>query len=160
MKRLHLALTALSLTLATSAGAAPAEVEDSVVRVFASLRPPNPMRPWAKQNAVEVMGTGVVLDGKTILTNAHIVLYAGEIFVQDRQGGDRFNAKVATIGPEIDLATLTLEDDSFFEQAPADPPRYEAAGGQRGGRRHGVPGRRQRDGDHAGRRLAGRLRAL
>ena len=40
-------------------------VEDAVVQVFASLRLPNPMRPWAKQNPVEVMGTGVIIDGHT-----------------------------------------------------------------------------------------------
>jgi S1-C subfamily serine protease len=92
--------------------------EDSVVRVFASLRIPNLSRPWAKQTPVEVMGTGVVIDGKRILTNAHIVLYAGEVFVQSPRGGDRFVAKVASIGPGIDLATLTLEEEGFFEKRP------------------------------------------
>jgi len=90
--------------------------EDSVVRVFASLRLPNPIRPWAKQNSVEVMGTGVVIDGKRILTNAHIVAYAGEVFVQSNRGGERMSAKVSGIGPGIDLAVLTLEDESFFEK--------------------------------------------
>jgi len=103
--------------------------EDSVVRVFASLRLPNPVRPWAKQSPVEVMGTGVVVDGKTILTNAHIVLYASEVFVQAPRGGDRIGAKVATIGPGIDLATLTLEDESFLERRPPLPraTKYPAA---------------------------------
>jgi S1-C subfamily serine protease len=92
--------------------------EDSVVRVFASLRLPNPARPWSKQNPVDVMGTGVVIEGKRILTNAHVVYYASEVKVQGRQGGDRFEAKVATIGPGIDLATLTVEDETFFEKRP------------------------------------------
>jgi len=95
--------------------------EDSVVRVFASLRLPNPARPWAKQNPVDVMGTGVVIEGKKILTNAHVVYYATEVKVQGRQGGDRFEAKVETIGPGIDLATLTLEDETFFEKRPVMP---------------------------------------
>jgi S1-C subfamily serine protease len=95
--------------------------DDSVVRVFASLRLPNPLRPWAKQNPVDTMGTGVIIDGKTILTNAHVVLYAGEVFVQARQGGDRVNAKVVAIGPDIDLATLKLEDESFFDKRPPIP---------------------------------------
>jgi S1-C subfamily serine protease len=90
--------------------------EDSVVRVFASLRLPNPTRPWAKQSPVEVMGTGTVIDGKRILTNAHIVLYAGDIFVQSHRGGDRVGARIAAIGPGIDLAVLTLEDETFFEK--------------------------------------------
>jgi S1-C subfamily serine protease len=114
-------LLALALLLPMSAPALAAGPEDSVVRVFASLRLPNPVRPWSKQNPVEVMGTGVVIDGKTVLTNAHIVLYAGEVFVQAPRGGDRMAAKVASIGPGIDLATLTLEDETFFEKRPPIP---------------------------------------
>jgi S1-C subfamily serine protease len=87
---------------------------DSVVKVFTQMRLPNPVRPWIKQNPVEVMGSGVVIDGKRILTNAHLVLYADEIFVQGGQGGDRVEAKVAAVGPGIDLAILTLEDEAFF----------------------------------------------
>jgi hypothetical protein len=69
------ALLAVTLSATPSRGQSP---EDSVVRVFASLRLPNPVRPWTKQNPIDVMGTGVVIEGKTILTNAHNVLYAGE----------------------------------------------------------------------------------
>jgi S1-C subfamily serine protease len=92
--------------------------EDSVVCVFASLRLPNPTRPWAKQNPVQVMGTGVVIDGKTVLTNAHVVVYASEVFVQDRRGGDRIPAKVTSMGPGIDLATLVPDDRSFCAKRP------------------------------------------
>jgi S1-C subfamily serine protease len=108
----------LSLCVVGRAAAGP---EDSVVRVFASLRLPNPLRPWAKQNPVESSGTGVVIDAKTVLTNAHLVIYAGEVFLQGREGGDRVPAKVTTIGLGADLATLTPEDDSFFENRPPLP---------------------------------------
>jgi S1-C subfamily serine protease len=56
----------------------------------------------------------VVIDGKRILTNAHVVSYASEVQVQGSQGGDRITAKVAFFAPGIDLAVLTLEDDAFF----------------------------------------------
>jgi S1-C subfamily serine protease len=108
-----------SSCIAPACWARPAE--DSVVRVFASLRLPNPARPWAKQNPVEVTGTGVVIDGKRVLTNAHVVCYASEVKVQGHRGGDRFEAKVETIGPGIDLATLTLEDEGFFTKVPPIP---------------------------------------
>ncbi len=67
---------------------------------------------------MEVMGSGVVIERNRILTNAHLVLYADEIFVQGGQGGDRVEAKVAAIGPGIDLAVLTVEDDTFFAKRP------------------------------------------
>ncbi len=110
---------AMLIGLAPGAGAAPPE--DSVVRVFTTMRLPNPVRPWAKQNSVEVMGTGVIIEGKRILTNAHLVLYASEVAVQARQGGDRCDAKVETIGPDIDLATLTVDDATFLAQRPPIP---------------------------------------
>ncbi|MGO9601599.1 MAG: trypsin-like peptidase domain-containing protein [Isosphaeraceae bacterium] len=91
---------------------------DSVVKVFSQMRLPNPVRPWTKQNPIEVMGSGVVIERNRILTNAHLVLYADEIFVQGGQGGDRVEAKVVAIGPAIDLAVLTLEDETFFAKRP------------------------------------------
>jgi S1-C subfamily serine protease len=94
---------------------------DSVVKVFSQMRLPNPVRPWTKQNPIEVMGSGVVIERYRILTNAHLVLYADEIFVQGGQGGDRVEAKVTAIGPGIDLAVLTLEDESIFAKRPPIP---------------------------------------
>jgi S1-C subfamily serine protease len=94
---------------------------DSVVKVFSQMRLPNPVRPWTKQNPIEVMGSGVVIASNRILTNAHLVLYADEIFVQGGQGGDRVEAKVVAIGPAIDLAVLTLEDETFFSKRPPIP---------------------------------------
>ena len=91
---------------------------DSVVKVFSQMRLPNPVRPWTKQNPIEVMGSGVVIDRNRILTNAHLVLYADEISVQGGQGGDRVEAKVAAFGPGIDLAVLELEDGTFFNRRP------------------------------------------
>ncbi len=121
MSALRLTLV-LALTIGgTAARAVAAAPEESVVRVFATLRLPNPSRPWAKQNPVEMMGTGVVIDGKRILTNAHVVLYASEVRVQGRDGGDRVDAKLAGIGPGIDLATLTVDDPEFLEKRPAMP---------------------------------------
>ncbi|MGZ3397284.1 MAG: hypothetical protein ACXVB2_24505, partial [Isosphaeraceae bacterium] len=55
---------------------------DSVVKVFSQMRLPNPVRPWVKQNPIEVMSSGVVIARNRILTNAHLVVYADEIFVQ------------------------------------------------------------------------------
>jgi S1-C subfamily serine protease len=112
---------AILLCLAIATFARAGGPEGSVVLVSASIRLPNPTRPWAKQAPVEVMGTGVVIQGKRILTNAHIVSYAGEVFVQSRPGGDRVEARVASIGPGIDLATLTLDDQSFFDGRPPIP---------------------------------------
>jgi S1-C subfamily serine protease len=95
-----------------------AGTEDSVVRVIASPTLPDPVRPWAKVNANEGGGTGVIIDGNRILTNAHVVLYSPEVHVQARPGDEKFEAKVQALDRDIDLALLTVNDESFFGKKP------------------------------------------
>ena len=44
---------------------------------------------------------------------------AGEVQVQPRRGGDKLEAKVEFVAPEMDLALLTVTDEKFFEKRPA-----------------------------------------
>ncbi len=122
VRTIVLSLAVLSYTELTASAWAGGP-EDSIVRVTSVLRLPNPMRPWTKQNPAEFGGTGVVIDGKRILTNAHLVQYAEEIYVQSGQGGDRVEAKVAAVGPGIDLAVLTIDpaEADFFTKRPPLP---------------------------------------
>jgi len=89
-------------------------VENSVVKVFSSMRAPDLAKPWAKQASTEVTGSGVVIDGKRVLTNAHVVVFSSEIQIQANQAGDKISATIDAIAPGIDLAVLKLEDDKFF----------------------------------------------
>ncbi len=112
----------LLATTATAADDKPGkDVRRSVVRVLATQRLPDLLKPWHKQSPAEVAGSGVVLDGKRLLTNAHIVQYASQVYVQPFQESDRFAAKVVRIEPSIDLAVLQVEEDAFFKDRPAVP---------------------------------------
>ena len=95
--------------------AVPGTIENSVVKVFSTMRYPDPFRPWTKQAPTEFTGSGVVIEGKRILTNAHVVLYASQVQVQGNQAGDKISATIEFIAPAIDLAVLKLDDDSFFD---------------------------------------------
>jgi S1-C subfamily serine protease len=90
-------------------------VENSVVKVFSILRYPDVYRPWTKQSPTDVTGSGVVIEGKRILTNAHVVLYASQVQIQANQAGDKISATVEMVAPGIDLAVLKLDDESFFD---------------------------------------------
>ena len=96
-------------------------VENAVVKVFSTLRYPDLTRPWNKAAPRDVTGSGVVIEGKRILTNAHVVLYASQIQIQANQAGDKLSASVAWVAPGIDLALLKLDDESFFDSHPALP---------------------------------------
>jgi S1-C subfamily serine protease len=93
-------------------------VEDAVVKVFATVRYPDPFKPWMKQAPQEVTGSGVIIEGRRILTNAHIVLYASQLQVQANQDSDKVSATVEAIAPGIDLAVLKLEDERVFDTRP------------------------------------------
>src|SRR3954451_10155030 len=108
-------VTSLATAAQNPAPAAPANVENAVVKVFSTLRYPDPFKPWAKQAPSEATGSGVVIDGNRILTNAHVVLYASQVQIQANQAGDKLSATVVAVAPGIDLAVLKLDDESFFK---------------------------------------------
>jgi S1-C subfamily serine protease len=93
-------------------------IRESVVKISATMRFPDLTKPWTKHSPQEASGTGVVIDGKRVLTNAHVVLYASQLFVESYQSSDKLPAKVEAVSPGIDLAVLRLEDETFFDKRP------------------------------------------
>jgi len=115
-----LAFSTTAVLAANPHPAAPAPaIEDSVVKIFATVRHPDPFKPWTKQGPTDVTASGVVIDGKRILTNAHVVLYATQVQIQANAAGDKVPATVIAVAPGIDLAVLQLDDASFFDTHPA-----------------------------------------
>ena len=120
------ALTTVSVLPARASGAwgqdpaksdeTESKIRESVVKISATLRYPEMVHPWTKHSPQEASGTGVIIDGKRILTNAHVVLYASQLFVETNQSSDKLPAKVEAVAPGIDLAVVRLEDESFFEK--------------------------------------------
>jgi S1-C subfamily serine protease len=117
----HLVLSFYALLAAPPAilAAPPAAPADLVVKVTATVRYPDPLRPWARPKAIEVAGSGVVIAGNKVLTSAHLLLYATEAHVEARRGGDKVEAKIEAVAHDIDLAVLTVRDRKFFAKRPA-----------------------------------------
>jgi S1-C subfamily serine protease len=91
-------------------------IRDLVVKIHATHHTPDLLRPWTKNSPQQVKGSGVVIEGKRILTNAHVVRYASQIYVQPNQSATRIPARVEAITPSMDLAILKLDDESFFDK--------------------------------------------
>ena len=98
-----------------------AGLESSVVKVFSSMRYPDPYKPWTKQAPSEATGSGVVIAGNRILTNAHVVMFASEVQVRANQSGNKLTARVETLARDMDLAILKLDDNEFFKDHPPLP---------------------------------------
>ena len=100
---------------AEASGANAPLVEDSVVKIFGTMRKPDTTKPWQKQQPQDASATGVVISGKRILTNAHVVNYATQIEIQANQSGTKIPATVVAISNGMDLAIIKPDDPSFFD---------------------------------------------
>jgi S1-C subfamily serine protease len=117
-------LASAALVLASALGGAVSaqdKIEDSVVQIFTRQSYPDTHKPWTTQAPNDITGSGVVIEGSRILTNAHMVIYSRQIQVEDEQTGDKVSANVEAIDAGMDLAILSLEDESFFSRHPALP---------------------------------------
>jgi S1-C subfamily serine protease len=124
------------------------------------MRYPDPFKPWTKQAPSEATASGVVIEGKRILTNAHVVLYASQVQIQANAAGDKLPATVVAIAPGIDLAVLQLDDAVVLRHASAAAARQQAAADQGRGTGLRIPDRRQFAIHYQGNRLAHRIRTL
>ncbi|MDF1809071.1 MAG: trypsin-like peptidase domain-containing protein [Phycisphaerales bacterium] len=96
------------------------QVRESVVKIFTTQRGPDFESPWTKLSPQEISGTGFVIEGNRILTNAHVVEMASQIFVQPPNSADKLRANVVGIAQGIDLAVIELRkesDRSSFHEA-------------------------------------------
>ena len=104
------------LILLPSGSQAQDSIRDLVVKIHAIHHTPDLLRPWSKNSPQQIKGSGVVIEGKRILTNAHVVKYASQIYVQPNQSANHIPARVEALTPGMDLAVLKLDDELFFDK--------------------------------------------
>jgi S1-C subfamily serine protease len=100
-------------SLPVVAAPAPA-INKAVVKVFATASAPDLQRPWQRAGMASYVGSGVILESRMILTNAHNVAYGVSIDVKLEGATERYPAKVAFISHAADLALLTIDDPAFY----------------------------------------------
>ncbi len=106
-------ILALTLLLFTAA-VAQESVKDSIVKIYTVSKIPNYSTPW-NSNIKRSHGSGTIIDGERILTNAHVV--ANETFIEVKRHGQthRYEAEIEYISHQADLALLKVKDATFFE---------------------------------------------
>ena len=92
---------------------------DGVVRVYATHSQPNHLQPWQRMRQEFSTSSGFIIAGNRILTNAHAVEYGSLIQVKKRQSESKYVARVEAVGHECDLAVLSIEDPTFWEETSA-----------------------------------------
>lgn len=115
----------LSLVLACLSGNAHAvtglsvdkaqNIKDAIVKVYTTYNPANFHEPWQMLGQQSLQGSGFIIEGNRILTNAHVVEW--QTFVQVRKSGQarKYTARVEYVAHETDLALLRVEDEDFFK---------------------------------------------
>ncbi len=87
---------------------------DSVIMISAVSQEYDFATPWKKKPMGRGTGSGFVIDGNRILTNAHNVADQRYIEVKKQNLARRYPAQVQFVGHDCDLAILTVADPSFF----------------------------------------------
>ena len=103
-----------SLTLFAQAELNQEEIERSIVKIYTVAKYPNYLEPW-NSTISRSNGSGSIIAGNRILTNAHVV--ANQTFLEVKKYGDtkRYPAKVLEVSHEADLALLEVQDKEFFK---------------------------------------------
>jgi len=91
------------------------KVKDAVVKVYNDFAWPNFLKPWRDGDTGSATGSGAVITGNRIITNAHVVAYSNFLQVQKNNSPKKYTAKVAFISHDADLALLTVNDPTFFD---------------------------------------------
>ena len=95
------------------------EFDKSVVLIRSVHQAFDYVTPWKQKAMNQSIGSGFIIAGNKILTNAHNVSDYKYIELKKQNVAKRFPAKVAFVGHDCDLATLTPDDASFFDDTVA-----------------------------------------
>ena len=121
-------LTLILTSLASLPGVASAQspiseearaVENSIIKIYTTSAAPDYFTPWRLLTPTQSSGSGAVISGNRILTNAHVVANASYIQVQKYNDATRYTAKVEFVSHAADLALVTVEDPAFFDDLEA-----------------------------------------
>jgi S1-C subfamily serine protease len=107
-------LPTLPSAAATPAIPVPA-IHRSLARITTTSQDPNYREPWAAGQIGVGVGTGFIIDGQRILTNAHVVSNARFVTVQKEDDPRHYTAKVQFIAHDCDLAVLKINEPGFFD---------------------------------------------
>jgi S1-C subfamily serine protease len=109
-------LTVPGVARAASANSGPpVDPSTAIVKIYVAAVMPDAFAPWRPGFSSDKTGSGAVIEGRRILTNAHVV--EGHTFVQVRLHGhpEKLAARVTFLSHEADLALLELEEPARLD---------------------------------------------
>ena len=95
------------------------DIEDSIIKIYTTQAAPDYFTPWRLLTPRQSSGSGTVIEGNLILTNAHVVANASYVQAQKHNDPKRYQARVSFISHEADLALITIDEPGFFDDLKA-----------------------------------------
>ncbi len=98
-------------------GTCPAQAPDmskSVVMIQTVKQGYDYTTPWKQKSTTAGVGSGFIINGNRILTNAHNVSDNRYIIIKKENVAKKYPANVEFIGHDCDMAVLKVYDESFF----------------------------------------------
>jgi S1-C subfamily serine protease len=86
----------------------------ATVKITKTFITPNYCTPWKMKGYNSSVGSGAIIKGRLILTNAHVVCDSTYIEVQKENDPVSYEAEVLYVGHDCDLALLKVKDETFF----------------------------------------------
>ena len=71
--------------------------------------------PWKQEPVEASLGSGFLIDGGRVITNAHVVSDAREVLVRRPDQANPYVASVEAVGNDCDLAVLRVKDPAFVQ---------------------------------------------
>jgi len=105
----------VTLSIVWPGSAAATDVRDSMVKIYCVQNEPDYDNPWNMKGPETFSGSGCVIAGNRILTNAHVVSNHTFIMVRLHGQSEKHQAKLIAISHDADLALLGVEDPAFFK---------------------------------------------
>ncbi len=91
------------------------QLRRSVVRLTVTSQDPDYTQPWNPGGISRGTGSGFVISGNRIVTNAHNIANARVIAVEKEGDARPYEATVKFAAHDCDLAMIEVKDESFFE---------------------------------------------
>ena len=89
--------------------------ERAVVQIVNFSQMPDWTEPWKFSRVYPSAGSGFIIEGNRIMTNAHVVSWSRQLMVFRHQDPKPYQARIEYIGHDCDLAVLKVDDPAFFE---------------------------------------------
>ncbi|MBN2211046.1 MAG: serine protease, partial [Sedimentisphaerales bacterium] len=119
MKRMFL-ITGVVLFLLMTNGQLQAEIsqkvslDKSVVLIRIVKQSWDYRQPWQQESIRQGVGSGFIIEGNQILTNAHNISDTRYIEIKKQNLAQRYIARIVHVGHDCDLALLEVTDPTFY----------------------------------------------